>query len=281
MNENAIAQRAIIDDMMVKPQINVAEEIRKRIDFIKGRLLESKTRHLVLGISGGVDSSTAGRLCQLAIDELNAKDFGYEFIAMRLPYGVQQDEADAQRALEFIQPSRVVTVNIKTSVDAMFNESYTSLELSGIKCVDEKHKDFVKGNIKARARMIAQYTIANQVNGLVVGTDHSAEATMGFYTKFGDGACDLAPLFGLNKRQVRRLCAELGAPEAIYQKPATADLEDLDPQALDEDRLGVSYDDLDDFLEGKPVAQEVSEAIIQRYRITQHKRQSIPTPVTV
>jgi NAD+ synthase len=279
MIKHSVSQQAIIEAMKVKPEINAAEEIRKRVEFIKARLIESNTRYLILGISGGVDSTTAGRLCQMAVNELNAEDQGYEFIAIRLPYGVQRDEEDAQKALAFIQPSRIMTINIKASVDAMLDDVYSAVNQCGLPCRDEKHKDFVKGNIKARARMIAQYTVANEVNGLVVGTDHSAEATMGFYTKYGDGACDLAPLFGLNKRQVRKLCAELGAPAGIYQKAATADLEDLDPQALDEDRLGVSYDELDDFLEGKPVAESVAQAIIERFRITQHKRASIPTPV--
>ncbi|POC21628.1 NAD(+) synthase, partial [Vibrio vulnificus] len=97
-----------------------------------------------------------------------------------------------------------------------------------------------KGNVKARTRMIAQYEVAGLVGGLVLGTDHSAENITGFYTKFGDGACDLAPLFGLNKRQVRQIAAHLGAPESLVIKVPTADLEELAPQKADEDALLVS-----------------------------------------
>lgn len=77
--------------------------------------------------------------------------------------------------------------------------------------------------------MVAQYAMANARNGLVIGTDHAAEAVMGFFTKFGDGACDLAPLSGLVKGQVRALASRLGAPESLVNKVPTADLEELQP----------------------------------------------------
>ena len=125
--------------------------------------------------------------------------------------------------------------------------------------------------------MIAQYEIAGLVGGLVIGTDHSAENITGFYTKFGDGACDLAPLFGLNKRQIRSIAAKLDAPEHLVAKVPTADLEELAPQKADEEALLVTYDQIDDFLEGKPVDDFVRDRLISIYRATQHKRKPIPT----
>jgi NAD+ synthase len=142
---------------------------------------------------------------------------------------------------------------------------------------DSTKADFIKGNVKARMRMIAQYDIAGLVGGLVVGTDHSAENITGFYTKWGDGACDLAPLFGLNKRQVRQLAAFLGAPQVLVVKAPTADLEEDKPQLEDEVALGLSYDEIDDFLEGKPVRQAVEDKLVAIYLRTQHKRQPIAT----
>ena len=126
-------------------------------------------------------------------------------------------------------------------------------------------------------RMIAQYEIAGLTGGLVVGTDHSAENITGFYTKHGDGACDLAPLFGLNKRQVRSLAKHLGAPAYLVEKAPTADLEEDKPQLEDEIALGMTYDQIDDFLEGKEVAQDIEDKLISIYLRTQHKRQPIPT----
>lgn len=152
---------------------SVSLEIARRIAFIKDILVKSGQKTLVLGISGGIDSSTAGRLCQLAVNELKAEGYDAKFIAVRLPYKTQADEQDAQAALQFIQPDLVTSVNIADAVDGM---------MAGIK-VDgfdpsPVHTDFVKGNVKARSRMIAQYAIANLTGGLVIGTDHACEAVI-------------------------------------------------------------------------------------------------------
>lgn len=269
-------EQSIIKEMRVLPQIDVTHEIQRRVNFIKNRLVASGLKTLVLGISGGVDSTTCGRLAQLAIDELNQEHAGgYQFIAVRLPYGIQKDEEEAQLAVRFIQPSHSVTVNIKAAADALHQS--TLLGLEALPLPGEAQQDFAKGNVKARCRMMAQYHIAALHGGLVLGTDHSAENITGFYTKWGDGACDLAPLFGLSKRQVRALARQLGAPELLVEKTPTADLECLAPQKADEAALGLTYQQIDDFLEGKPVDKMVSERLVQIYLKTQHKRQPIPT----
>jgi NAD+ synthase len=272
-------EQQIRDEMRVLPSIDPLYEIERRVAFIKQKLLESGCKSLVLGISGGVDSTTCGRLAQLAVDSLNQENDNttYQFIAVRLPYGEQKDEDEAQLALSFIQPSHSVAVNIKDGVDGMHAASCSALQASGLFPQDAAKKDFVKGNVKARARMVAQYEIAGYVGGLVIGTDHSAENITGFYTKFGDGACDLAPLFGLSKRQVRQLAQTLGAPELLVRKTPTADLEELSPQKADEDALNLTYEQIDDFLEGKEVSAEVTDKLIAIYKATQHKRQPIPT----
>ena len=264
--------------MRVLPKIDPGQEIARRVGFIQDQLLTSGCKALVLGISGGVDSSTCGRLAQLAVDGLNQKNntTEYQFVAVRLPYGVQQDEEDAQTSLNFIQPSKSLTVNIKAATDAINVSVCATLQDSGmLPSVDAV--DFAKGNVKARARMTSQYGIAGMLGGLVLGTDHSAENITGFYTKFGDGACDLAPLFGLSKRQVRLLAKTMGAPDSLVGKTPTADLECLSPQKEDEQVLGMSYDDIDDFLEGKEIDVEIAERLIGIYTKTQHKRLPIAT----
>ncbi|ENJ1688249.1 ammonia-dependent NAD(+) synthetase [Vibrio parahaemolyticus] len=272
-------EQSIRDEMRVLPSIDPHFEIERRITFIKRKLQEAGCKSLVLGISGGVDSTTLGRLAQLTVDQLNEETGSndYQFIAVRLPYGEQKDEDEAQLALSFIKPTHSISVNIKQGVDGMHAASNIALEGTGLMPEDAAKVDFVKGNVKARARMIAQYEIAGYVGGLVLGTDHSAENITGFYTKFGDGACDLAPLFGLNKRQVREVAATLGAPEVLVKKVPTADLEELAPQKADEDALNLTYEQIDDFLEGKPVSQQVVDRLVSIYKATQHKRQPIPT----
>ena len=271
-------RQAIIDEMRVLPEIDPQFEIQRRVAFIQGQLTVSGCKTLVLGISGGVDSSTCGRLAQLAVEGLNQQQGtdAYRFIAVRLPYGVQQDEDDAQTSLAFINPSHTVTVNIKEGTDGINSAVCETLADNGL-LPDAEVIDFAKGNLKARARMASQYEIAGMLGGLVLGTDHSAENITGFYTKFGDGACDLVPLFGLSKRQVRLLAATMGAPDSVVHKTPTADLECLSPQKLDEDVLGMSYDDIDNFLEGKEVEEDAAERLIAIYTRTQHKRLPIAT----
>lgn len=270
--------KQIREEMKVLAEIDPAAEVARRVSFIKQTLLNSGANTLVLGISGGVDSSTCGRLAQLAVNELNEQQpDNYQFIAVRLPYGVQADEDEAQLALSFIQPTKVVTVNVKAGADAIHSEVLGALPDDLKAELADAKVDFVKGNVKARARMVAQYEIAGLLGGLVLGTDHSAENITGFYTKWGDGACDLIPLFGLSKRQVRAIANYLGAPKLLVEKAPTADLEDLAPGKKDEDALGLSYDQIDDFLEGKPVSAEVEQKLVSIFNATQHKRQPIPT----
>jgi NAD+ synthase len=268
MTTSSFAASDIAAELMVAPSFDAAAEAERRIGFIAGYLAASGLETLVLGISGGVDSTTAGRLCQLAVERLRAQGRAARFIAMRLPYGQQRDEADAQLALQFIRPDETVTTDIRPAAEGML----ASLK-SGVSFQSPAQQDFVFGNVKARQRMIAQYALAGARRGLVVGTDHAAEAVMGFFTKFGDGACDLAPLTGLVKRRVRAIAAHLGAPQALVQKVPTADLEELRPQLPDEAAYGITYEQIDDFLEGKPVAPEAVEVIRRFYTASMHKRQ--------
>ena len=163
-------QATIVSEMKVLPQIDVEYEIRRRIDFIQHRLHLSGLKTLVLGISGGIDSCTCGRLAQIAVNELNQSAAGYQFVAVRLPYGSQADESDAQLALQFIQPSHGVSVNVKPASDAVHQSSLDGLSEQGLGGQDEATHDFNKGNVKARMRMIAQYEIAGLLGGIVIET---------------------------------------------------------------------------------------------------------------
>ena len=259
-------QEEIINALGVNSQIDPQTEVTNRVQFICDFLQTTKMKTLVLGISGGQDSSLAGRLSQLAVEKLREEtgDNEYQFIAVRLPYGEQVDESDAMFAInDFIKPDKIMRVNIKAATDAMvasLNEAGTPIS------------DFNKGNIKARERMIVQYAIGGENKGAVVGTDHAAEAVTGFYTKFGDGGADITPLSGLDKRQGKALLQFLGAPAKLYDKTPTADLEEDKPMRPDEEALGVRYDEIDDYLEGREVSPAVAKKIEGWYRRTQHKR---------
>ncbi|MCG7598315.1 ammonia-dependent NAD(+) synthetase [Halomonas sp. McH1-25] len=267
-------QQEIIQALAVQASIDPQQEIDRRVGFLCEQLVETGQHALVLGISGGVDSTVAGRLCQLAVEQARQRGVEARFYAMRLPYGEQKDEEEAQQAIGFIQPDEVLVTNVKPASDALL----ASMEEGGLTFDSDGQRDFVMGNIKARQRMIAQYGVAGARGGLVVGTDQAAEALMGFFTKYGDGACDLVPLTGLTKGQVRELGRTLGAPSQLVEKVPTADLESLRPQLTDEDALGVTYAQIDRFLTGQAIEDEAYRIIVGTYRRTEHKRQLPKTP---
>ena len=259
-------QQEIIDTLGVQPSIDPAREIERRVAFLCDYARAASSAGFVLGISGGQDSTLAGRLAQLAVERLRDSGVDAHFLAVRLPHGVQADEDDAQLALRFIEPDKTVTVDIAPATTA----------LTG--ALGKPLSDFNKGNVKARLRMVAQYALAGERNLLVIGTDHAAENVTGFFTKFGDGAADLTPLAGLNKRQGAALLRELGADPRLWEKVPTADLEEDRPALPDEEALGVTYQHIDDYLEGKTVPSAAAERIEHLWRIGQHKRHLPPGP---
>lgn len=268
----------IIAELGVSPRIDPSGEVERRVAFLCDYLRSTPTTGFVLGISGGQDSTLAGRLCQLAAERLRSE--GMErarFIAMRLPHGVQSDEDDAQTALEFIRADSCVTFDVRATSEASADAAESALsELPG---TEGPLSDFVRGNVKARQRMIAQYAIAGQLGLLVIGTDHAAEAVTGFYTKYGDGGVDLTPLAGLSKRQGAALLRHLGAPESTWRKIPTADLEDDRPGLPDEEALGVTYEQIDDYLEGRDgVPADASARIEKLFLATRHKRTTPAAP---
>ncbi|WP_457585178.1 ammonia-dependent NAD(+) synthetase [Ensifer canadensis] len=267
-NGSADEQFEIIRALGVPDEFDAEKEARERIAFLAGYLRQANARAYVLGISGGVDSLTAGLLAQAAVRALREDGYRAQFIAVRLPYGTQADEAAARACLAAINPDLGLEANVKPAADALFAEVRKSAgDLFGT-----ARDDFHLGNVKARQRMIYQYAIAGAANGLVIGTDHAAEALMGFFTKHGDGAADVVPLSGLNKRRVRAIATYMGAPYDLVSKVPTADLETDAPLKPDEEVYGIGYDAIDDFLEGKTINKSAAERILAAYRASGHKR---------
>ncbi|MDH6165485.1 NAD+ synthase [Variovorax boronicumulans] len=261
-------QQDILQELQVQQDFEAEGELERRIDFLARYLRDSGRLAYVLGISGGVDSLVAGALAQRAVTRLRAQGGQATFVAMRLPYGTQRDEAEAQRCIDFIAPDKVHTLDIRAAVEAIRQ----ALRTAGVDLGDAAAEDFLAGNVKARMRMVAQYAVAGATGGLVIGTDHAAEALMGFFTKHGDGAADILPLAGLSKRRVRSLGFALGAPADLVNKVPTADLETLAPQRPDEQSFGVDYQTIDDFLEGRPIDPAAERIIVRNYTASAHKR---------
>ncbi|RII99276.1 ammonia-dependent NAD(+) synthetase [Achromobacter sp. K91] len=273
--QNEARRLEIARELGVNPDCDIDAELERRIEFLADCLLAARKDAYVIGISGGVDSLVAGRIAQLAVQRLRSSGHASMLVAARLPYGAQGDEQDAIRALSFVGAARHLTINIQPAVDAQRD----ALKAAGVDYPDEYAEDFLAGNMKARQRMISLYALAGSFNGLVVGTDNAAEALTGFFTKHGDGAADVMPLTGLTKRCVRELAAALGAPADLVMKTPTADLETLRPLRSDEEALGVSYQEIDDFLEGRPVAQGAAEHLIRLFEASAHKRRPAAAPL--
>ncbi|ALD15137.1 NAD synthetase [Buchnera aphidicola (Aphis glycines)] len=259
-------QKKIIKLTHVKPNIIPKIEIENRIINLKKYLLQNiHLKTFIVAISGGQDSTLTGKLCQITIDQLRKETNNkmYQFIALRLPYGVQKDEEDCKKVINFINPDKTFTINIKKAVLS----SELSLNRAGIKI-----SDHVKGNEKARERMKVQYSVAAMEDGIVVGTGNAAETITGFFTKHGDHGVDINLISQLNKRQVQLLLKELNCPKSLYMKTPTADLEDNNPQKPDELSLGVKYSSIDAYLEGKKINILDQDIIEKLYSNTQHKR---------
>lgn len=270
-----IYQQEVAQKLKVRREIDPEQEVRQRVDFLKKYLADSGLRGYVLGVSGGQDSLLAGLLMQQAVSEMQGEGADVHSYALLLPYGEQSDFVDAREARDVIGPDAKRTINIKDTVDMMVH----TLDLDKIMGFNfDNISDGNKGNIKAQIRMVTQYAIARANSLIVIGTDHAAEAVTGYYTKYGDGGVDVVPLYGLNKRQGRQILQYLGAPEKFYTKAPTAGLSETVPGRTDEDELGLSYDEIDDYLECKQVSREVESRLESLNRGTEHKREMPAAP---
>jgi NAD+ synthase len=264
-------QSEIIAKLGVKPEIDPAAEIRKRVDFLKDYVRKSGTAGLLIAISGGIDSAVATGLCKKATDELS-EETGQEYMTLGVfqPYGEQADISDSYAVAEAFELKYRVETNIEEAVNEIALEVEHGFKAIGM----SRHLSRGgKGNVKARTRMVMQYALAFDLNLLVVGTDHASEAITGFFTKWGDGAVDITPLSTLNKRQVRQLAAALGVPQSVLDKAPSAGLWE---GQTDEGELGITYDDNSDYLEGKAVSAAAREKLEKQYLKTEHKRDPIP-----
>jgi NAD+ synthase len=252
--------------------INFSEAQERICRFIKEYVETSGASGIVLGLSGGVDSTTIAALSSLAIG-------GENVMALLIPEEETYNLKDIDDAETVAKQFRLKTqVCDMTKILEAFHEAIPIFDDSDRLC---------KGNIKARARMIFLYYYANKQNRIVCGSSDKSETMMGYFTKWGDAAADIAPILDLYKTQVRRLAIHLGIPDCLALKPSTPGLWQ---NQLAETELEIKYESLDlilfgleRFMTSKDIAQQlkIEQDIVNRVKLrwlaTEHKRR-LPMP---
>ena len=237
--------------------MNAEQLAEKLITWIKDKVLAAGCRGVVVGMSGGLDSSVLAVLCQRAFPEST--------LGVVMPcYSCQEDNEHAQAvASKFSIPT--IDVVLDDIYDALFKKLPDYKGGTAVKHIAE-------ANLKARLRMLTLYYIANQRRYMVAGSGNRSELAVGYFTKYGDGGVDIMPLGNLVKGQVKELAGCLGVPSAIIDKPPSAGLWE---GQTDEGELGFSYDELDRFLLTGEAPDEVKRKIESRIATSEHKR-SLP-----
>jgi len=249
-------------------------DVEKRIErFIKSYVGNSGVSGLVLGLSGGIDSSTVAALSAKAIG-------GDKVLGIMLPEKETYNPKDIEHA-QFVADTFGIK-SLRLDITSPLEELYNSIS-------DFDHKDkLCKGNIKARTRMIALYYYANKLGRLICGSSDKSETMMGYFTKWGDAAADIAPIMDLYKTQVRNLARHLGFPEELAAKPSTPALWQ---NQLAETELGIKYEKLDlilfgleRFMSTQEIASQIDieekqvQEIKARWLSIEHKRRM---PLTI
>ena len=240
--------------------LDAAQLAEKLAWWIRERVSSSGCKGVVLGMSGGVDSSVTAALCQQA--------FPQSTLGVLMPcHSSQQDE---EHALAVASKFSMATKTV--ALDSVFD---SLLKVLPEDSVDPAASHLAKANLKARLRMLTLYYLANQLKYMVVGASNRSELSVGYFTKYGDGGADILPLGNLVKGQVRELASLLGVPQEIIDKPPSAGLW---PGQTDEGDLGFSYDELDRYLVAGEASDEVRGRIESMMAATDHKRSPPPMP---
>ncbi len=239
--------------------MDTEQMVKKLISWIRDQVLAAGCKGIVVGMSGGLDSSVLAVLCRRA--------FPQNMLGVLIPcHSSQEDEEHAQIiASKFSIPTKIMVLD---------TVSDTLLKVLPSDKIEPTVSRLAKANLKVRLRMLTLYYFANQLKYMVVGSGNKSELSLGYFTKYGDGGVDILPLGNLVKGQVRELASFLGIPQQIIDKPPSAGL--WEGQS-DEVELGLSYEELDRYLVTGEASNELREKIESMIAASSHKR--LPPPV--
>ncbi len=231
----------------------------KLTNWIKEKVTAAGLKGVVLGMSGGIDSSVIAVLSKQAFPDSS--------LGLVMPcHSIGQDEQDA---MALAHKFEIKTQ--KVALDSVY-DSLVQLISGGM---DAPLSNLTQANIKARLRMTTLYAYANQLNYLVVGSGNRSELVTGYFTKYGDSGVDILPLGNLVKTQVRELAVYLGVPEVIITKPPSAGLWH---GQTDENEMGLTYREIDDYLLNDEATDIISQKIEAMFAKSEHKRNTPPIP---
>lgn len=245
------------------------------VEWLKGHFDRSNARALVFGLSGGIDSALVAGLATRAVGP-------EQVVGVIMPSSSNPDDAISAQKVADAFGFRTVRVDLTGIADSIYAAAPSEAEL-GLSDEDaglERRRQLATANVRPRLRMTTLYYIANLVGGLVVGTGNKSEATIGYFTKYGDGGVDLMPLVDLYKFEVRALSRYIGVPESVITRPPSAGLWQ---GQTDESEIGMSYEDLDEALiaiaedresDVEPAKLAVIKPLIAA---SQHKRNPVPS----
>lgn len=210
------------------PKLDVQNTVEEICGFIKSKLEESKADGLIIGLSGGIDSSTVAYLCARIVES-------DKILGLILPSETTSHE-DVKDAKTVAENLGIKYKNL--NVDPLI-EPFPEL------CPECSGSALANGNLKARIRMMLLYYHSNSMNRLVMGTGNKTELLVGYFTKYGDGGVDVLPIGDLYKTHVKEVAGYIGVPKNIIEKAPTAGLW---TGQTDEEELGITYDLLDKVL---------------------------------